>query len=187
MLVGLVLAAGAGTRFGGPKGLARDAGGAPWTVIAVDVLRRAGCDRVVVAVGACADEVAALVPPVAEVVVVADWADGMAASLRAGLSAALAPGGAEAVVIVPVDTPELPASAVRRVVSALGDGVAGGLAQAVYGGRPGHPVVIGAEHVDAVIATITGDRGARGYLRRHGVVEVECSDLWSGDDHDQRA
>ncbi|HBS76015.1 MAG TPA: hypothetical protein DEB55_16780, partial [Microbacterium sp.] len=79
-IVGLVLAAGAGTRFGAPKGLARDAAGTPWLVRAVQALSRGGCDRVLVAVGARGDEVAGLVPAGAEVVHVADWAAGLSAT-----------------------------------------------------------------------------------------------------------
>jgi len=45
-------------------------------------------------------------------------------------------------------------------------------------------VVIGREHWDGVIATATGDEGARGYLRGRSVVEVECSDLGDGADVD---
>ena len=49
---GLVLAAGAGTRYGRPKGLVRGADGTAWVAKAVDMLRDGGCDDVVVLVGA---------------------------------------------------------------------------------------------------------------------------------------
>lgn len=190
MIVGLVLAAGAGTRYGGPKGLARDPDGAPWVVRAIEMLRDAGCRRILVAVGARGVEVADLVTTAAgdgdvDVVRVEDWADGLSASLRAGLLAAGAVPDAEAVVVTPVDTPDAPAAAARRVIESLGADPSAGLAQAVYGSRPGHPVVIGAAHLRAVIASLSGDRGARSYLRAHGAAEVDCSDLWSGDDRDR--
>lgn len=190
MIVGLVLAAGAGTRYGGPKGLARDPDGAPWVVRAIEMLRDAGCRRILVAVGARGVEVADLVTTAAgdgdvDVVRVEDWADGLSASLRAGLLAAGAVPDAEAVVVTPVDTPDAPAAAARRVIESLGADPSAGLAQAVYGSRPGHPVVIGAAHLRAVIASLSGDRGARPYLRAHGAAEVDCSDLWSGDDRDR--
>jgi CTP:molybdopterin cytidylyltransferase MocA len=35
-----------------------------------------------------------------------------------------------------------------------------------------------------VIATASGDAGARGYLVQHGVTLVECSDIGSGEDID---
>lgn len=171
-IAGLVLAAGAGTRFGMPKGLVDD-----WVPRAVGVLRDAGCAPVVVAVGARGDEVAARVPVDALVVVVDEWAEGLSATLRAGLAAV----EADVTVVVPVDTPGMPSAVVARVLAAAAPAA---LVQAVYGGVPGHPVAIGADHAAAVAASLTGDRGARPYLAAHGVVEVECGDLWSGEDVD---
>lgn len=191
-VAGLVLAAGAGTRFGGPKGLARTADGEPWVVRAVRVLREGGCGEVRVAVGAAADEVANLLPEGAMPVRVEDWADGLSASLAAGLRSVF-PGLGEgestasdpiAVVIVTVDTPELPAAAVARVVGAGSSPTA--LVQATYRGRPGHPVLIGRAHVAAVHAGLRGDRGAGPFLAANGADRVECADLWSGADVDRR-
>lgn len=184
-LCGLVLAAGAGTRFGGPKALARRADGTPWVELAVSMLREGGCDRVFVGLGAGADEAARLVPESAEVVLVTDWADGLSATLRAGLVAARET-DAEALVVTPVDTPSAPAEAVTRLLGALGSSMSTGCAQATYAGRPGHPVVIGRAHWDAVIGTVAGDRGARDYLVGNEVLDVECGDLWDGEDVDLR-
>ncbi|MGL5816541.1 MAG: nucleotidyltransferase family protein, partial [Phycicoccus sp.] len=85
---GLVLAAGAGRRMGGPKALVRRRAGLPTFVEAtVDAMWRAGLPRVVVVLGAGADEALPLVESArAEVVVAPDWAEGMGASLRAGLA-----------------------------------------------------------------------------------------------------
>jgi len=181
-VAGLVLAAGAGSRFGGPKGLARTAEGEPWVVRAVRMLRDGGCTEVAVAVGAAADDVAALVPAGATVVRVLDWETGLSASLRAGIEAIAAPAR---ILIVTVDTPDLPAAAVARVREAAG-GRDDALAQATYGGAPGHPVLLGPAHTAAVAASVAGDRGARPYLAAHGALEVECGDLWSGADVDHR-
>ncbi|MGB6276881.1 MAG: NTP transferase domain-containing protein, partial [Rhodococcus sp. (in: high G+C Gram-positive bacteria)] len=49
LAVGVVLAAGAGTRYGSPKVLAHDG---LWLKTAVQALRNGGCDRVVVVLGA---------------------------------------------------------------------------------------------------------------------------------------
>jgi CTP:molybdopterin cytidylyltransferase MocA len=187
-VAGLVLAAGAGSRFGGPKGLARTADGEPWVARAVSALREGGCGDVLVAVGAAADEVAALVPPGVTVVRVDDWAEGMSASLRAGLLAGAAT-GADAVLVVTVDTPDLPASAVTRVRERGGSRAVppvAALVQATYDGRPGHPVLIGRDRIPAVVASLHGDRGARAFIRAHGGMEVDCGDLWSGADVDRR-
>jgi CTP:molybdopterin cytidylyltransferase MocA len=181
---GLVLAAGAGRRFGGPKGLARDDQGTPWVALAVRMLRQAGCADVLVAVGAAADEVAALVPSAARSIVT-PWREGLGAVLRTGIAQA-ADRDCDIVVITPVDTPDAPSSAVDRVVAALGQNPASGLARAVYQSMPGHPVVVGREHFAALAASLEGDRGAKEYLDAHGVIEVECADLWTGTDIDRR-
>ncbi|WP_431278233.1 nucleotidyltransferase family protein [Leifsonia poae] len=184
-LCGLVLAAGAGSRFGGPKALALDADGTPWSALAVHMLVDAGCDRVFVALGAGSAEAAALVPAHAETVLVEDWAMGLSATLRAGIAAASRT-PAEALVITPVDTPSAPVSAVTRLLAAIGPSLSDGCAQATYFGRPGHPVIIGRRHWSALVETLTGDRGARAYLVDNGVLDVECGDLWDGADVDAR-
>lgn len=182
---GIVLAAGAGTRYGMPKALARTAEGVPWLHAVCAALRDGGCDSVFVVLGARADEAAALVPEGARVVEARDWADGLSASLRAGLDAA-AGSGAEAAVIAPVDMPGLPASVVTRLLTSvtLAPDV---LARATYDGQPGHPALIGRTHWARIAATVSGDRGAAAYLRTHPPVAVPCSDLFSGADRDTPA
>ncbi|MCM3501193.1 nucleotidyltransferase family protein [Microbacterium sp. P26] len=179
---GLVLAAGAGRRFGGPKALARTPAGSPWLALAVRALIEGGCRDVAVTLGAAADEAAQLVPAGVEIVRVDDWATGMAASLRAGLGA-LASGSSSAVVVLPVDTPEVPAAAVSRLVRRAAPEA---LAQATYDGAPGHPVLLGRAHWAPVAASVRGDIGARPYLIAQDAELVECGDLWSGRDHDTR-
>ncbi len=181
-VAGLVLAAGGGVRFGGPKGLARDTAGEPWVVRAVDTLRAAGCAPVLVTVGASGEDVAALVPRSAVAVPVPDWETGLAASVRAGIHAASRTPAA-ALLIVPVDIPDLPVAAVRRIL-ALADSAV--LAQATYDGRPGHPVLLGRDRWAALADGLSGDRGAGPYLRAHGAERIECGDLWHGADVDTR-
>ncbi|GHF04922.1 NTP transferase domain-containing protein [Pseudolysinimonas yzui] len=179
-VAGIVLAGGAGTRAGGPKALRRDADGMPWLHRAVAALRGGGCGSVWVVLGADAALARALVPAEATVVVAEDWAEGLSASLRAGLGAA--PPDASAVVVTLVDLPGLPAAAVARLLSAPLD--AATLRRATYEGRPGHPVVIGRDHWAAVAASVDGDRGAGRYLAAQGAELVELSGLWDGADAD---
>lgn len=179
---GLVLAAGAGRRFGGPKALARTPAGTPWVALTVRALIEGGCRDVTVALGAGVDEAAALVPAEASIVRVVDWESGMAASLRAGL-AALSSGSTLAAVVVPVDTPELVPAAIARVARRAAPDA---LAQAAYDGAPGHPVLLGRAHWAAVSSAARGDVGARPYLIAQGATLVECADLWSGADRDVR-
>lgn len=179
---GIVLAAGAGTRFGGPKGLARGDDGGPWTARAAATLRDAGCDPVIVVVGAAAEAVAALVPAGAVVVHAAEWEQGLSASVRAGLAAA-ASTSADAALLVPVDVPDLPVSACARVMA---DARPTALRRARYAGLPGHPVLIGRAHWSGLCSVLHGDAGAGAYLRAHAADAVECVDLWHGRDVDRR-
>ena len=181
MTVGLLLAAGAGERFGGPKALARDADGTSWLLRSVQALRP--CAEIVVVLGAGAEQAAALLPMSVARVRADDWAEGMGASLRAGLSA-LAGTAHEAALVSLVDLPDVDAAVVARLVAASsGPGV---LARAAYDGVPGHPVLIGRDHWAGVVETATGDRGARDYLAAHAVALVECGDLATGADVDSR-
>lgn len=172
-ITGIVLAAGAGTRFGTPKVLAEQG---EWLRHAVDALDGGGCDEIVVVLGAAVVDV----PAPARAVVAEHWADGMSASVRAGLAASI---GAELAVFRLVDTPDVGADVVARVLAAARTS---GLARAMYGGRPGHPVVIAREHWAALDATLRGDEGARAFLAgRDDVVNVECGDLATGEDVDR--
>lgn len=182
-LDGLLLAAGAGSRMGTPKALVHD-DGTSWLRRAVGTLYDGGCDRVTVVLGAAAEEARALLLDLDVTVVVAgDWAEGMGASLRAGL-AALAPLDGQAVLVTLVDLPDVGADVVRRVAGLGTD--PGVLARAAYDGQPGHPVLLGRSHWAAVAESATGDRGARDYLAAHPVAVVECGDLASGRDVDAR-
>lgn len=182
--VGIVLAAGAGTRFGGPKALARAAEGTPWLRLAVATLEQAGCGEILVAVGAAADEAARLVPPGARAVRIRDWRDGLSRSLAGALETADETAAAAALVI-PVDVPGLPASACRRVRDAAPAGP-GALARAVYAGAPGHPALLGRDHWAGIRLAASGDTGAGAYLRAHAAFRVECGDLWDGADIDRK-
>jgi CTP:molybdopterin cytidylyltransferase MocA len=165
-----VLAAGAARRFGGRKQLA-PLDGRPLLEHALDAMAAAGLERVAVTLGAHADEIAATVDlHGAQPILVADWEEGMAASLRAGV-AALAP-HADAIVVTLGDQPRISAEAIARVASAAFDGPEPA-ARAAYDGRPGHPVLLRRELFTAV-ADLRGDAGARELLARVPVRAVEC-------------
>ena len=158
---GLVLAAGAGRRYGKPKALV-DHGGRLLVQRAADTLREAGLGEIVVVLGAAAEQVRAAAPDLPRTVVNPDWPTGLGSSLRAGLAALS--GRADAALVLLVDMPGVSAEAVRRVLAfAAPDAlVTGG-----YGDRRGHPVLLGRDHWAGVAATATGDSGARDHLRAH--------------------
>lgn len=171
---GLVLGAGAGTRFGPEGKLLSKLDGRPvleWSVAALCGV--AELTRVVVVLGFHAEDVLARVAlGRAEPVRCQDWADGQSASLRCGLAAL---NGAERVIVTLGDQPRL----TPRVISLFLDEAAG--TRAVYAGRPGHPVVLGPEQVAAAMS-VDGDVGARDLLRGGPVIEV--GHLCSGRDVD---
>ncbi|OYD67040.1 nucleotidyltransferase family protein [Rhodococcus sp. OK302] len=181
---GVLLAAGAGSRMGTPKALKFDADGQSWLRRGVSVLRDAGCTPVIVVLGAQASAAATLLPPDSTniLVVESDWKKGMSASLHAGLHAAQKL-TVDAAVITLVDLPDLNAETVTRMVGPT-PVQSNTLRRAVFHGSPGHPVVIGRAHWDALINSLTGDAGAGAYLRKHRAELVECSDLSTGRDVD---
>ncbi|HSP52863.1 MAG TPA: nucleotidyltransferase family protein [Cryobacterium sp.] len=196
-IAGLVLAAGAGSRYGMPKALARGDDGTPWLARTIGTLTDAGCSPVIVVLGARAADARALLDefgltPSVVLVRADDWAEGLSASLRAGLRQATdLPAAPIAVAIVPVDVPGLESSTVARLIGTLpgeteADVGPQTLRQAGFNARPGHPVVIGRAHWAALIGSATGDTGARPYLRSHDTRLVDCTDLETGLDVDQR-
>ena len=183
-VVGVLLAAGGGRRAGGPKALRSQPDGTSWLLRSIGVLRDGGCAEVVVVLGSQADRARDLMAPDPAIVVVeaSDWELGMGSSLRAGLLA-VSQQHAVAALVHLVDLPDVTAEVVRRVLRQAPPG-ASSLARATYDGRPGHPVLIGPEHLAPVIDSLSGDRGAQDYLARHSAHGVECGDLASGRDQD---
>lgn len=174
MIGGLVLAAGAGTRFGSSSKLLAELDGRPllsYAVAAQTAVRE--LERVVVVLGAFAEEVLDRVSfGRAEPVICREWESGQAVSLRCGLAAL--PDASRVIVTLgdaPLVTPD-----VIRIFSAAAPGT-----RAVYGGRPGHPVVLGSAQVRA-LSSLEGDLGARDLLR--GGPTIECGELCSGSDVD---
>ena len=189
-IVGVLLAAGAGRRAGGPKALRVDADGTSWLLRSIVVLRDGGCDAVIVVLGCEAERARGVIAgsalatdPAITMIDAPDWQQGMGSSLHSGLLTAQAASW-RAVLVHLVDLPDVPAEVVRRLIRQSPPGT-GALARAIYGGRPGHPVLIGRDHLESIMANLTGDSGARGYLAHHGPHSVECGDLASGQDYDR--
>ncbi|MES1193239.1 MAG: nucleotidyltransferase family protein [Solirubrobacterales bacterium] len=182
----MLLAAGAGSRFGsgGPPKVLQPFRGRPLLTWPLAALRDGGVARVVVVLGARADEVAAEAAlGDAQVVRCDDWAEGLSASLRAGVRAAAA-GGADAVVIALADQPLLDARAVARLIAARAPSHLDAL-RATYAGVPGHPTLLESSTFSA-IEGFHGDAGARALLddpaTRVGL--VSCDGLGRPDDVD---
>jgi molybdenum cofactor cytidylyltransferase len=181
-----VLAAGAGTRFGGPKQLA-ELDGRPLLEHALSAMAAAPVDRVLVVLGSGAEEIVAGVDlHGADPLVCPRWEKGQAASLACGL-AELA--GADAVVVTLGDQPRVAPEAIRRVIAGRNTPRGAGAAAAVratYGGEPGHPVLLESELFER-LRNVSGDRGARNLLMSVQVRDVPCDDLGGGEDVDTPA
>lgn len=187
-VAGLLLAAGAGTRMGGPKALLPWAG-EPLVRRGIRLLIDGGCAPVVVVVGAAGEQVRQQVRQQGEqhgeqvvVVTADDWATGMGASLRAGLASL--EDTITACVVALVDQPLVSPAAVERLRAAYADGAVA--AVATYSGRPRNPVLLERSTWAEVMAAAVGDEGARGWLRTHPelVVQVDCTDVGAPDDLD---
>ena len=186
-VAGVLLAAGEGSRFGRPKALV-ELDGQTLAERGVTLLRAGGTDPVLIVTGAA--EVELRPEHQARTVYNGEWRTGMGSSLRAALRALTElEAGPEigAVVVALADQPLVGAEAVGRLIAAYRAGA--GVAVAAYGGKPRNPVLLAREHWPEVIATATGDQGARAFLRARPelVTLVECGDTGRPDDIDTPA
>ncbi len=159
MVAVVVLAAGAASRFGGPK----------QALLLPEVLRRArqsSVDDVIVVTGAHSLETDA------RIVDCPEWERGPGVSLRCGLDALGE--DVEAAVVVLADGPDLSPEAIDRVIAAWREG-AGSVIAASYGGDRGHPVVL-----DRSTWSGIPDEGAKALEP----VLIPCDDLGSPGDVD---
>jgi molybdenum cofactor cytidylyltransferase len=171
-IAGILLAAGAGSRFGGEKLLhpledgvaiaahaARNLLAATPDVIAVvrwgdfplyDMLEQEGC----------------------QVTMFKGAARGMGASLAHGVAQAR---GADGWVVALADMPRISPDTTQRVVAALVEGAL--VAAPVCKGERGHPVGFGAALREELLA-LDGDQGARSVVERHrdSIRAIECDD-----------
>ena len=167
----IVLAAGAGSRFGGGKLLAK-LNDTPLVEHVLLALEASPVDETVVVVGADAGRLREVCEPYGvRVVENQEWRRGQSTSVRAGLRA-LGP-EAQAAVVLLADQP-FAAGAVGRLVGAFEGGAK--VAVATYGGRPRNPVLFSREVWPLLEAELSGDEGARPFLRRHPelVTRVPC-------------
>jgi molybdenum cofactor cytidylyltransferase len=180
MIVGVLLAAGTATRFGGDKLLAELSAGQSVVEAACTSLRPA-VDRLIVVVRPSASELAASLAAVgAEVRVCADAWRGMGASLAHGVAQAAE---ADGWLIALGDMPLVASADVLRIAAALRAGAA--IAVPVASGRRGHPVGF-ARRFGPELAALDGDEGARALLARYpkDIVEVPVSDARTWHDVD---
>ncbi len=164
-IVGILLSAGRGERFGGAKLLAPLKGGDVQS-LSIGV---AACQRIVAALPHTVAVVrpgdgelaASLQEERAHVIVCANADDGMGASLACGIAAAR---DADGWIIALADMPWIEAGTIRAVADAIRNGAS--LAAPTYRGERGHPVGFSARFRDELLA-LTGDEGAKSILAAH--------------------
>jgi molybdenum cofactor cytidylyltransferase len=173
----MILAAGAGTRFGEQPKLLAELDGRPLLDHAVAAQCAVGeLERIAVVLGAFAEEIVARVDfKRAEQVVCERWRDGQSASLRRGIEYLTESGDVSRVIVTLGDQPRITPEVIARFL----DEPPG--TRAVYEGRPGHPVVLGPVQMRA-IAGLRGDRGASEILRGGGT--IDCGRLTRARDVD---
>lgn len=163
-IAAVILAAGAGTRIGGPKALLR-IGAETFLARLAARFERPGIDRVIAVLGHEADRVRreAGAPPSTAFAVNARATEGMLTSIWRGLEEAEA-FGADAVLLHPVDHPLVEPETIDRVRAALEGGAV--IAVPSRDGRRGHPGGF-ARAAWAALRTAPPDAGARTVLAAH--------------------
>lgn len=181
MIYGLILAAGLSSRMGGSPKALRGIGSASMLARCAAALGQGGADRILVVTGHRREEVRAASDALGlETVHNPGYEEGMFTSLCAGfahiawLRREAAASGPAAVLLLPVDAPLAQAWSVRALSRYWRDIAAAGGAAAdksvfipCFGGRGGHPPLIGAAHTTAVLKRkqeLQSDGGLRAYL-----------------------
>ena len=184
-VVGILLAAGRGERFGGDKLLAKARSAAEAAVpglpeLGAECIGVVACRHLlaalpkVIAVVRPGDAAlaAALGAAGAQIVRCANAADGMGASLACGVTAARDAAGW---LVALADMPWVLPSTIARVAAAIADGAP--VAAPYHGGRRGHPVGFSAACYEK-LAALTGDEGAKAVVAAYAdeVAHIEVDD-----------
>ena len=168
LIVGILLAAGRGSRFGSDKRLHRLTDGRPMAVVAATQLR-AACDRLIVVLRPGSEALAELLKSVDCEMVICPEADaGMGHSLAAGVRAAP---DAIGWIVALADMPYISPASHQAVAMALRAGAS--LAASEFNGQRGHPVGFAGQWLTELLA-LTGDHGGKPILAAHRQALVLC-------------
>lgn len=176
-IAGIILAAGASTRFGQPKQLL-DWNGIPLVAHVADTALAAGLDPVIVVLGYAAAQVqAALSERPVRPVMNWRWEQGLSTSVQLGL--ALVPPDADAAIFLHCDQPLVSPALVGRLIARFRETLAPAV-HPVCQGRQATPVLF-ARAAFPELAAVSGDQGGRSLIARLApsvaTVEVEEPDL----------
>ncbi len=176
MISAILLAAGESKRMGRPKQLLE------WqenTLLqhCLESIMRSAVDETILVLGHEADRIGARLPPLPLTIVInPDYRQGMASSLRRGLLS-MDP-GSEAFLVLLADQPGIAPEIINTVIRAFRQAdPKRGIVRPVYRGRPGHPVLFGAQYLQEALH-LRGDVGARRIVANHpaDVLEINVED-----------
>lgn len=158
----LILAAGASARMGGRDKLMEPVAGRPLLRLMAERALATGAPVVVVLPPDRPARAAALAGLALRRIIAEDAAEGMAASLRAGVDAL--PAGTPGAMVLPADMPGITAEDMARMLERWAEAPGTILRAAAADGREGHPVLFPADLFPALRA-LAGDEGARSVLQ----------------------
>ncbi len=167
----VILAAGRSTRMGGPNKLLAELGGKTLVrIVAEQALASKASDVIVVTGHQAAEVETSLAGLKVKFVRNADFADGLAGSVKAGISAV--PEDTDAAVVCLGDMPLIDAGLIDRLIEAFAPDRGGLIALPVSEGRRGNPV-LWSRRFFSELMTLDGDIGARHLIAKHGEAVAE--------------
>jgi molybdenum cofactor cytidylyltransferase len=172
----IVLAAGSGTRMGGPNKLLEDLAGKPIVRHATEAALASTARPVIVVTGHESARVeAALKGLDVQLVHNREFAGGLSTSLKAGIAAV--PAEADRIAVTLGDMPDVSGALIERLLRAVDPPHGALVAVPTRGGRRGNPVVWSRRFFND-LARLEGDTGARHLIAQHNeaVVEVPVED-----------
>ncbi|MDC0712619.1 NTP transferase domain-containing protein [Stigmatella sp. ncwal1] len=146
--VAIILAAGEARRMAHPKALIEHEGGKSFLQSLASTFSKAGC-AVLGVIGKDAEAVREQHPSLA-LVHSEHWQEGLLASIKAGVSAALEE-GAEVVLVHPVDMPAVRASTLKSLLKVRGEAEEG--LRPEFEGAPGYPLVFSRAAAERLVAS----------------------------------
>lgn len=171
----IMLAAGTSSRMGRLKQLT-SFGGVPMAKRTLDILAKSQVSRIVVVLGAQAEQVAAALGPWngrIQGVVNDQYQLGMGTSLARGVKAL---GLGQPVLIALADLPMVSTELVDQLITSH-QGITSRIVAPTWQGRRGHPVIFGADYLPE-LGNLRGDQGAAGLLKRYAenlqLVPTDC-------------
>ena len=175
-IAAIILAAGRGTRMGGPNKLVQEVAGRPMLEHAVDAAVASHAWAVLGVTGHEAERSQAIfdaraVPHVHN----ADFRAGLSSSLRRALSAL--PEDVDGAIVLLGDMPQISANLIDRLIAAFDPINGAGIVVPTANGKRGNPVLWGRAYFGA-LRQVQGDVGGRGLIgaNEEAVFEVEIGD-----------